>query len=84
MWRIYRFYPKKWGGTINLPPEKKEANNNTNNKSTQKEDGVDKELLEEYEYLKELFKLNYLTFFPFALEYFEKVNDSKTINPKTN
>ena len=78
------FIPKNEVAQLIYPPEKKEVNNNTNNKSTQKEDGVDKELLEEYEYLKELYKLNYLTFSPFALEYFEKINDSKTINPKTN
>ena len=78
------FIPKNEVAQLIYPPEKKEANNNTNNKSSQKEDAVDKELLEEYEYLKELYRLNYLTFSPFALEYFEKINDSKTINSKTN
>ena len=73
------FIPKNEIAQLIYPPEKKEANNN-NNKSTQKEDAADKELLEEYTYLKELYRLNYLTFSPFALEYFEKINEPKNNN----
>ena len=73
------FVPKNEVAQLIYPPEKKEANNN-NNKSSQKEDAADKELLEEYEYLKELYRLNYLTFSPFALEYFEKINEPKKQN----
>ena len=76
------FIPKNEVAQLIYPPEKKESNNN--NKTTQKEDAADKELLEEYEYLKELYRLNYLTFSPFALEYFEKINDPKTQNNKNN
>ena len=76
------FIPKNEVAQLIYPPEKKESNNN--NKTTQKEDAADKELLEEYEYLKELYRLNYLTFSPFALEYFEKINDLKTQNNKNN
>ena len=76
------FIPKNEVAQLIYPPEKKESNNN--NKTTQKEDAADKELLEEYEYLKELYRLNYLTFSPFALEYFEKINDPKPPNNKNN
>ena len=77
------FIPKNEIAQLIYPPEKKEANNN-NNKSTQKEDAADKELLEEYTYLKELYRLNYLTFSPFALDYFEKINVLKNSNNKNN
>ena len=77
------FIPKNEIAQLIYPPEKKEANNN-NNKSTQKEDAADKELLEEYTYLKELYRLNYLTFSPFALEYFEKINEPKNNNNNKN
>ena len=72
------FIPKNEVAQLINPPENKNLNNNNNNNNTKnpkKEDGVDKELLEEYEYLKELYRINYLTFSPFALEYFEKMND---------
>ena len=77
------FIPKNEVAQLIYPPEKKE-NNNTNNKSTLKEDAVDKELLEEYNYLKDLYRLNYLTFSPFALEYFEKINEPKHQSNKNN
>ena len=77
------FIPKNEIAQLIYPPEKKEANNN-NNKSTQREDAADKELLEEYTYLKELYRLNYLTFSPFALEYFEKISEPKKSNNKNN
>ena len=77
------FIPKNEVAQLIYPPEKKEANNN-NNKSTQREDAADKELLEEYTYLKELYRLNYLTFSPFALEYFEKISEPKKSNNKNN
>ena len=77
------FIPKNEVAQLIYPPEKKEANNN-NNKSTQREDAADKELLEEYTYLKELYRLNYLTFSPFALEYFEKISETKKSNNKNN
>ena len=78
------FIPKNEVAQLIYPPEKKEANNTTNNKSTQKEDAADKELLEEYTFLKELYRLNYLTFSPFALEYFEKINEPKNKNNNGN
>ena len=77
------FIPKNEIAQLIYPPEKKEANNN-NNKSTQKEDAADKELLEEYTYLKELYRLNYLTFSTFALEYFEQINEPKNNNNNKN
>ena len=77
------FIPKNEVAQLIYPPEKKEANP-TNNKNSQKDDAVDKELLEEYEYLKELYRLNYLTFSPFALEYFEKISDPKKFESKNN
>ena len=68
------FIPKNEVAQLIYPSDKKEAKNSSNdNKSTNKEDGVDKELLEEYEYLKELYRLNYLTFSPFALDRFDKM-----------
>ena len=76
------FIPKNEVAQLIYPPEKKETNNTNNKNSTQKEDAADKELLEEYTYLKELYRLNYLTFSPFALEYFEKINEPKKPNNK--
>ena len=81
------FIPKNEVAQLIYPAEKKGLNNNNNNnnnnnsKNPKKEDGVDKELLEEYEYLKELYRINYLTFSPFALEYFEKINDPNKSSP---
>jgi hypothetical protein len=78
------FIPKNEVAQLIYPSEKKSLNNNNNNnnsKNPKKEDGVDKELLEEYEYLKELYRINYLTFSPFALEYFEKINDPNKSSP---
>ena len=78
------FIPKNEVAQLIYPAEKKNLNNNHNNnnsKNPKKEDGVDKELLEEYEYLKELYRINYLTFSPFALEYFEKINDPNKSSP---
>ena len=76
------FIPKNEVAQLIYPHEKKNLNNNNNNsKSPKKEDGVDKELLEEYEYLKELYRINYLTFSPFALEYFEKISDPNKFGP---
>ena len=43
---------------------------------------LDKDLKEEFDYLKEVYKLNYLTFSPFALEYFDKMIYSKNIENK--
>ena len=75
----------------NYPP-KNEQNNiiniNNNNKNATKEDLLDKELSEELDYLKTISRLNYLTFSPFALDYFEKINNlsnsSLKNNPKNN
>lgn len=67
------FIPKNEVAQLINPPDKKDPSNS--NKNLHKEDAVDKELLEEYEYLKELYRLNYLTFSPFAIEYFEKISD---------
>ena len=75
------FIPKNEVSQILFPPDKKDI---TNNKNSQKDDGVDKELLEEYEFLKELYRLNYLTFSPLALEYFEKINEPRKKNFKKN
>ena len=73
------FIPKNEVSQLISPPEKKDL---TNNKGSQKDDGLDKEFLDEYEYLKELYRLNYLTFSPLALEYFEKVNEPRKRNVK--
>ena len=46
---------------------------------------LDKDLKEEFDYLKEVYKLNYLTFSPFALDYFDKMtrpNNSENKNEK--
>ena len=59
------FIPKNEVSQLISPPEKKDI---INNKGNQKDDGLDKEFLDEYEYLKELYRLNYLTFSPLALE----------------
>ena len=78
------FIPKNEVAQLIYPAEKRNLNNNNSNnnsKNPKKEDGVDKELLEEYEYLKELYRINYLTFSPFALEYFEKINDPNKFSP---
>ena len=73
------FIPKNEVSQLISPPEKKDI---INNKGNQKDDGLDKEFLDEYEYLKELYRLNYLTFSPLALEYFEKVNEPRKKNVK--
>ena len=76
---------------IDSAPKKEKNNlinsNNiiNNNKNNSKEDFVDKELSEEFDYLKTISRLNYLTFSPFALDYFEKINNlnnSKSKNEK--
>ena len=73
--------------------------NKDNKKNQQKEDLIDKELQEEIDYLKTISRLNYLTFSPLSLEYFEKIkinennssskkeqniNDDYNINIKDN
>ena len=59
-------------------------NNSKNN--NQKEDNGEKEINEEIDYLKELYRLNYLAFSPMATEYFDKIsnlsNSSSNKNPK--
>jgi len=69
----------------------KSLNENSNNNSknnNQKEDNGEKEINEEIDYLKELYRLNYLTFSPMATEYFDKIsnlsNSSSNKNPKIN
>ena len=61
-------------------------NNSKNN--NQKEDNGEKEINEEIDYLKELYRLNYLAFSPMATEYFDKIsnlsNSSSNKNPKIN
>ena len=64
-------------------------NENSNNNSKiniQKEDNGEKEINEEIDYLKELYRLNYLAFSPMATEYFDKIsnlsNSSSNKNPK--
>ena len=64
-------------------------NSNNNNKNgNSKEDNADKEIVEELEYLKELYRLNYLTFSPLSTEYFDNIhnlnNSSSKKNPKIN
>ena len=63
---------------------KKQQNNiiNNNYKNTSKEDAIEKELAEELDYLKSLSRINYLTFSPLALEYFEKINNSNKTESK--
>ena len=62
-------------------------NNKDNKKNQQKEDLIDKELQEEIDYLKTISRLNYLTFSPLSLEYFEKIktneNNSSTKKEKS-
>ena len=69
--------------------QNKSLNENSNNNSKiniQKEDNGEKEINEEIDYLKELYRLNYLTFSPMATEYFDKIsnlsNSSSNKNPK--
>ena len=78
------FIPKNEVAQLIYPLEKKDTNNASNKNNNEKEEPADKELLEEYTYLKDLYRLNYLTFSPFALEYFEKMNDPKKKNNKFN
>lgn len=73
------------------PQEKNEKTSNknlnisfNNNKNNTKEEPIDKELVEEVEYLKELYRLNYLTFSPLATEYFEKINNLGNSSNKNN
>ena len=62
--------------------------NNTNKNGNSKEDNADKEIIEELEYLKELYRLNYLTFSPLSTEYFDNIhnlnNSLSKKNPKFN
>ena len=67
---------------INNNLNKDSNNKENNNKNQEKEENVDKELLEEFEYLKELYRLNYLTFSPLSLDYLENINKFK--NSKQN
>ena len=58
------------------------SNNNKN--GNPKEDNVDKETIEEVEYLKELYRLNYLTFSPMATEYFDNIHNLNNSSSKKN
>ena len=67
------------------PQDNKDQNNIiNNNKNISKEDIADKELAEEIEYLKDLYRLNYLTFSPHALESFDKIRDLSNNNKNDN
>ena len=58
--------------------------NNNNKNSNQKEDNGDKETIEEVEYLKELYRLNYLAFSPMAIEYFDNIYNLNKSSSKKN
>ena len=68
----------------NSPKNERKNIININNKNASKEDLLDKELSEELDYLKTISRLNYLTFSPFALDYFEKINNLSNSTPKNN
>ena len=68
----------------NSPKNERKNIININNKNASKEDLLDKELSEELDYLKTISRLNYLTFSPFALDYFEKINNLSNSTSKNN
>ena len=69
-----------------ITPQEKKGQNNiiNNNKNNSKDDVVDKELAEEVEYLKDLYRLNYLTFSPLALNSFDKIREFSNNNQNNN